>query len=65
MLGRGAIGWGQLLLLIVSGLLVSCELGMLGVSVGRGVDGVGCSMVGGGRESGSFSGVGSNGCGLV
>ena len=35
------IGWEQLLLLIVSGLLVSCGWGMFGVSVGRGVDGYG------------------------
>ena len=36
MLGRGVIGWGLLLLLIFSGLLVSCGWDMLGVSVGGG-----------------------------
>ena len=65
MLGRGVIGWGQSLLLIVPSLFISCKWGMLGVSVGRGEDGVGCSMVGGGRESGSISGVRSCGCELV
>ena len=40
-LGRGVIGWGWLLLLFFSGLLVSCGWGKFGVSVGRGVDGFG------------------------
>ncbi len=41
MLGRGVIGWGWLLLLFLSSLLVSCGWGKFGVSVGRGVDGIG------------------------
>ena len=41
MLGRGVIGWGQLLWLIFPSLLVACGWGMVGVSVGRGVDGFG------------------------
>ena len=65
MLGRGGKGWGQSMLLIVTGSLFSCRWGMVGVSGGRGVDGVGCSLVGGLRESGSISGVDSCKCGLV
>ena len=41
MFWRGVVGWGQLLWLILSGLLVACMWGMVGVSVGRGVDGFG------------------------
>ncbi len=53
------------MLLIVTGSLFSCSWGMVGVSVGRGVYGVGCSLVGGGRESGFISGVGPCECGSV
>ena len=63
MLGRGVRG--QLLLLVVLGSLLSCRWGMVGVSVGRGVDEVGCSLVGGLREFGSISGVDSCKCGSV
>ena len=44
MFGRGGIGWGHLLWLIVSGLLVACGWGMVGVAVGRGVDGFGAVL---------------------
>ena len=53
------------MLFIVFGSLLSCRRGMVGVSVGRGVVGIGCSLVGELRESGSISGVDSCKRGLV
>ena len=60
MLGRGVIDWGQLLL-VFSGLLVSCGWGMFGVSVGRGVDGFG-SVLGVERLGVSMVGVVPRAC---